>query len=101
MPLNLDWSVIEPDLIGVTTQPEDGPHIEPRVYGIQELRDAGHTTEGLMALITALDPGSWAATGGRGSMRPLAPGLLVVVQTRSVHDQIDKLFDKIMPVQRK
>jgi hypothetical protein len=101
MPTRLDWFVFEPGLIFVTGQPEEGPQMEPRVYGIQELRDAGHTTEGLMALITALDPGSWAATGGRGSMRPLAPGLLVVVQTRSVHDQIDKLFDKIMPVQRK
>jgi hypothetical protein len=101
MPLNLDWFVIEPGLIGVTAQPEDGPRMEPRVYGIQELRDAGHTTEGLIALITALDPGSWEATGSRGSMRPLAPGLLVVVQTRSVHDQIDKLFDRLMPVQTK
>ncbi len=101
MPLNLDWFVIEPGLIGVTAQPEEGPRMEPRVYGIDELRDAGHSVEGLTALITALDPGSWVATGGRGSMRPLAPGLLVVVQTRSVHDQIDKLFDRIMPVQRK
>jgi len=100
LPLNMDWSVIEPGLVGVTAQPEDGPRMEPRVYGIKEPREAGHTVEGLMALITALDPGSWQATGGRGSMRSMAPGLLVIVQTRFVHDQIDKLFEKLMPAQR-
>jgi hypothetical protein len=84
----------------INPQPEDGPRMEPRVHGIRELTDAGHTVEGLMALITALDPGSWAASGGRASMRHLAPGLLIVVQTRSVHDQIDKLFDKLLPVRR-
>jgi hypothetical protein len=100
IPLNLDWFVFEPGLMIVHAQPEDGPRMEPRVYGIQELREGGHTLEGLMALVMALDPGSWQATGGRGSMRPLAPGLLVVVQTRSVHDQIDKLIEKLLPARK-
>jgi hypothetical protein len=101
IPLRLDWSVMEPGVVIVAPQPEDGPRMEPRVYGIGELRDAGHTVEGLIALITDLDAGSWKATGGRASMRFLAPGLLIVVQTRSVHDQIDTLIEKLLPTRAK
>jgi hypothetical protein len=32
-------------------------------------------------------------------MRLLAPGSLIVLQTRSMHDQIDTLFDRLMPAQ--
>jgi len=97
MPLRMDWSVLEPGVVIINPQPEDGPRMEPRVYGIQELRDAGHTIEGLKSLITDLDPGSWAPAGGRASMQSLAPGFLIVVQSRIVHDQIDKLIEKLLP----
>jgi hypothetical protein len=96
-PVPLDWYVLEPGLIMVEPALEGAVPLELRVYGIQELRHAGHTLEGLLSLATNIDAGSWAASGGPGSMRKLSPGLLIVNQTRRIHNQIDTLFDKLAP----
>ena len=95
LPVGLDWHLVEPGLIVIRPPLEGGAATEPRAYGIQELLDGGQTVEGLVSLITNLDPGSWAATGGPGSIHALSPGLLIVNHTRSVHDRIDKLLDKL------
>jgi hypothetical protein len=102
-PSGLDWRLLEtgttpePGLIIVAPQTEGADAFGPRVYGIRELRQAGNTVEGLMSLLTNLNPGSWSPSGGPGVMRQLSPGLLIVNQTPRMHRQIDKLFDELAP----
>ncbi|MBI3862056.1 MAG: hypothetical protein HY290_09185 [Planctomycetia bacterium] len=91
LPLNLDWYMVDPDVIAVTTRAAAAKHLEPRVYRTAELLAASQTEKGLVARIAAIDPESWAARGGPGQMRPL-PGVLIVFHNRRVHDQIAKIM---------
>src|SRR5690606_22423926 len=48
------------------------------------------------AIISCVAPESWAeAGGGEAEIRPLPPGLLVVSQTRMVHDEVAALLATI------
>jgi hypothetical protein len=90
-PLNLDWHVVDPDVIVVMSQAAAARRLEPRVYRTKELLAAGQTEKGLMAQIAAIEPDSWAARGGPGQMRPL-PGVLIVCHNRRVHEQIAEIL---------
>ena len=100
VPLKLDWYVVDPDVLVVTTRADAAVHLEPRVYRTAELLAAGQTEKGLVARLAAIEPDSWAAIGGPGQVRSL-PGVLIVFHNRRVHDQISRLLKSLIPGQRK
>ncbi len=93
-PSKLDWYVLDPDCIVVTTRSRAARRMEPRVYRTRELLTAGLTEKALMPRIAAIEPGSWAERGGSGKMR-LLPGVLIVANNRRVHDQIGQMLTSL------
>jgi len=58
-PLQLDW-VIQDEVLKITTAFSAAQHAETRPYAVQNLIEAGHTSEELMASITkCIEPESW------------------------------------------
>jgi beta-lactamase regulating signal transducer with metallopeptidase domain len=99
VPLKLDWYVVDPDVLVVTTRADAAGRLEPRVYRTAEILAAGQTEKGLMGRIASIEPDSWAALGGPGQMRSL-PGVLIVAHNRRVHEQITRLLASLTPGQR-
>jgi len=91
IPQGLDWYLLDPDTIVVTTRAEVVGRLEPRVYRTKELLAAGQTEKGLLARIATIEPDSWGALGGPGQLRFL-PGVLIVNHNRHVHEQIERLL---------
>jgi hypothetical protein len=78
------------------------PAPQPRVASATaETRDvSGQTARDLAEIIPKLiEPASWEPAGGQGLIFPVTPtgssGMLIVKQTRHVHDQIDALLDQM------
>jgi hypothetical protein len=91
VPLKLDWYVLEPDLIVVTTRADAARQMVPRVYRIKEVLAGGKSEKGMLTRIAAIDPDSWEARGGPGRLRSL-PGVLFVTHNYRVHDQIERFL---------
>ena len=64
--------------------------------------NAGVDPESLIDLLVAtIEHNSWAENGtGDGEIQYLAPGMLVVSQTRNVHEKIEALLDRIRVTKR-
>jgi hypothetical protein len=97
--------VVDNEVLLITSEDEANSRLEVRVYRVDDLlvpdpRDgllgsAGDADyDSLVDLIVANVEGhSWSENGtGEGEIRPFAPGMLVVSQTRRVHEQIDSLL---------
>jgi hypothetical protein len=95
-PQALDWYLLDPNVIVVTTRAEVLGRMGPRVYRTKELLTSGQTEKGLAARLTAIEPDSWGALGGPGQLRFL-PGVLIVNHNRHVHDQIERLLATLTP----
>ena len=95
-PLQLTY-VIANEVLIITTPEEAESQLVVCVYDVRDLVSARNATkelEHLAEVIVACIAGeTWAKSGGgEAEIRPLRPGLLVVSQTRAVHDEIASLF---------
>jgi hypothetical protein len=98
--------IVDNEVLLITTEDEANMRLEVRVYRVDDLLvpdpgigilagDADY--DSLVDLIVAnVERQSWSENGtGQGEIRPFAPGMLVVSQTRRVHEQIDSLLAEI------
>jgi len=90
-PNELDW-VVQDEVLKITTKSWATAHPEVRTYSVQNLLDAGHTPEDLVASITkCVEPSSWyedAAISHSG-------GVLVVRQSQRAHGEIVRLLEDL------
>ncbi|HUY34901.1 MAG TPA: hypothetical protein VMV69_19295 [Pirellulales bacterium] len=98
LPIDLTW-IVRDDVLCITTKTEAENALTTKVYLTQGLFAADHdpATQNarlLAAITTTIVPESWDETGGPGTISA-APRLLVVSQTREVHERIDDLFDQL------
>jgi hypothetical protein len=88
--------VIQDEVLMITTPEEAESQLIVCIYDVRDLIGPRTNTDGLRSIIDVIDTcvatETWAANGGAAEIRPLAPGLLVISQTRAVHDEIRDLL---------
>jgi hypothetical protein len=98
--------IVDNEVLLITTEDEANTRREVRVYRVDDLLvpDAGAGLlasdadyDSLVDLIVANVEGeSWSENGtGQGEIQPFAPGMVVVSQTRRVHEQIESLLEDL------
>lgn len=102
--------IISNEVLLITTQEEAEKRLEVRVYVVNDLvREASSLVwnedvdfDSLIDVIVAtIDHESWMENGtGEGEIQPLSPGMLVVSQTRRVHERIVDLLQQIREAKR-
>ncbi len=102
--------IIDNEVLLITTEDEASTRLEARVYRIDNLRNtdpidramSGRIGSGgarapfnsLIDLVAAtIESESWQENGtGEGEIQPFGESMLVITQTRRVHEKIEKLF---------
>lgn len=102
--------IIDKEVLMITTQEEAEKKLEVIVYRVDDLvRDDSPLVwsddvdfDPLIDVIVAtVEHESWMENGtGEGEIQPLPPGMLVVAQTRRVHDRIADLLQQIREAKR-
>jgi hypothetical protein len=118
-PCKLDW-VVQDDVLKISTREWADAHPEIRTYYVQNLIDAGHTPDDLVASITTcVAPGSWsgatvkicwqgcAFSGPAGCREYPSPagishsgGVLVIRHSRRTQAQISQLLHELDEISR-
>jgi len=102
---------IQNQVLLVTTEEAAAEHVEIHVYRVDDLLDPSRQFNGadaeeiyrsLITVITRTVEGdSWAKNGtGEGEIQPLQPGMLIIMQTQRVHQQIVRLLADIRETRR-
>jgi hypothetical protein len=89
--------LIRDEVLVITTPEEAETELLLCVYDVRDLVNARSNTKDLEKLanvvVACIACETWAKHGGgEAEIRPLRPGLLVVSQTRAVHEEIAGLF---------
>jgi hypothetical protein len=89
--------VVADEVLIITTPEEAESQLVVCVYDVRDLASARSNTKELEKLanvvVACIASESWAKNGGgEAEIRALRPGLLVVSQTRAVHEEIASLF---------
>ena len=93
--------IVDHEVLLITSRDEADARIQVRVYRVDDLiRDeqSGELDfDSIIDLILAtISQNSWQENGtGEGEVQPLKPGILVIAQTRRVHQQITELLAEI------
>lgn len=83
----LDW-IIQDEVLKITTVEWTYNHPETRTYDIQNLIEAGHSPEELIAAISkCVEPGTWTGKNATGGISHTG-GVLVVRHTQRAHREI-------------
>ncbi len=91
-PVQLEW-VIQDEVLKITTHVWCEKHPEVQAHEIQDLIDAGHAPEELIASITAcIEPDSWSSREDGYAGISHTGGVLVVRQTQRIHTEIARLL---------
>jgi hypothetical protein len=95
--------IIQNEVLIITTPEVAEAELTTCVYDVRDLIGENKDGKGIDALIdvivscTAVE--TWAENGGgEAEIRPLRPGLLVIAQSREVHDDIAELLDAIRQI---
>lgn len=91
--------VIEDEVLMITTPGEAETKLKVCVYDVRNLIDPSKSSDmdSLRdTIVSCVATESWAANGGgEAEIRSLRPGLLVISQTRVVHDEVRALLETI------
>jgi hypothetical protein len=90
--------LIRDEVLLITTKEDAEKQMVTCVYNVQGLVDDADpkSMDALIESIYACTASkTWAENDGTGEARPLSPGLLVVMQTRAVHEEVGGLLTKI------
>jgi hypothetical protein len=107
-PLDLNW-IVEDGRIVLTTQAIAKERIVTRIYpvrdlitGIDESGNESYDFDSLIELITStVSPTTWTESGGAGGITPFAQLMVLVIpQTREVHEQIEDLLAALRTARR-
>lgn len=83
--------VIQNEVLTVTTSVKAGENLEMRIHPISKAIE-GKESDSLIDLVTStIEPETWDAVGGPGSIREMRGGL-IVRQTQAVHDKLDAVL---------
>ncbi|MSR58119.1 MAG: hypothetical protein EXS05_10635 [Planctomycetaceae bacterium] len=93
-PLELDW-VVQDEVLKITTRTKAAKFSETLTFDVQNLLDAGHDPDDLMAAITAcIEPASWVDTEGQGSIAH-SGGVLICRQSQGIQTRVAALLDDL------
>ncbi len=107
-PLDMNWITTDGAIL-LTTQAVEKERIVTRVYPVQDLIAAvdesgneSYDFDSLIDLITStISPSSWTESGGAGGISPFSQSLVLVIpQTREVHEQIEDLLAALRTARR-
>lgn len=101
--------LVDHEVLLITTTDDAQMRLEVRVYRVDdlispELGDALLATDedyrGLIDIVVSnIDRESWAKNGrGSGEIKPFSPGMLVVCQTRRVHENLGELLTTLRSI---
>ncbi|QDS97424.1 hypothetical protein [Adhaeretor mobilis] len=103
--------VVNNEVLLITSEDEAEDCLEIRVYKIDDLLDLNYLERPLAAsawaeydkivgaITECVEPDSWQGNGtGKGDIRHLGPGILIVLQTNHVHRHIEALLDTLRDV---
>jgi hypothetical protein len=98
--------IIDHEVLLITTEEEAEKRLETRVYRVDDLvvddrfaaaseRDAGFD-QLRDVIVSTVEHESWMENGtGEGEIEHFQPGMIVISQTRRVHDQIETLLQRL------
>jgi hypothetical protein len=98
--------IIDDEVLLITSEDEAETRLEVLVYRVDDLvsrhpdgdaipLDADYD-DLIEVIVGSVESDSWEATGsGEGTIIPYKPGMLVVTQTRRVHEQVSTLLDML------
>lgn len=93
-PVQLDW-IIQDEVLKITTRAKADELGEIRTYDVQNLLDAGHMPEELIASITkCVAPDTWTGDSATGSISHTG-GVLVVRQSQRTHAEVASLLEDL------
>lgn len=101
--------MIDHEVLLITTEDEANSRLEVRVYRVDDLlvpEGEGGAFAGeedydtlVDTIVANIEVDSWMENGtGEGEIQPFAPGMLVISQTRRVHEQVGQLFETLRAV---
>lgn len=96
--------IIDSEVLMVTSEDEAQQRLEVRVYRVDDLIRIPSTGELdfvslIDTVVSSIEHDSWMENGtGEGEVQPYPPGMLVISQTRRVHQQIESLFSTMREV---
>jgi serine/threonine protein kinase len=91
-PLDLMWT-IEGNLVVITTADEAKQRVHTCVYKPVRPVDLNNLIDEIR---TNIPPEAWDSVGGRGSIKPMSVGALVVTQRPDVHQQIRQHYSDLL-----
>lgn len=92
------------EVLMITSEDEAQQRPEVRVYRVDDLIRVPYTGELdfdslIDTVVSSVEHDSWMENGtGEGEVQPYYPGMLVITQTRRVHQQIESLFSTMREV---
>lgn len=98
--------IIDKEVLMITTQEEAEKRLQTLVYRVDDLidsdrfataaeRDAG-VDQLSDVIVSTVEHESWMENGtGEGEIQFFGPGMMVISQTRRVHDQVDALLERL------
>lgn len=96
--------IFRDEVMIITTPEEAEAQLMACIYDVRDLIGRNQGNKNLTALESAITScvarQTWTVYGGAAEIKPLQPGLLVVAQTRSVHEEIERLLSLIRETMR-
>lgn len=98
--------IIDKEVLMITTQEEAEKRLDTRVYRVDDLtedsrfataaeRDAG-VDQLSDVIVSTVEHESWMENGtGEGEIQFFGPGMMVISQTRRVHDQVETVLQRL------
>ncbi|MEQ8838974.1 MAG: hypothetical protein RID07_19365, partial [Lacipirellulaceae bacterium] len=96
--------MVDNEVLLITSEDEAMQRLEVRVYRVDDLIWVPSTGELdfdslIDILVSSVEHDSWMENGtGDGEVQPYSPGMLVITQTRRIHQQIETLFSTMREV---
>ncbi|HEY3392981.1 MAG TPA: hypothetical protein VGK58_09755 [Lacipirellulaceae bacterium] len=96
--------IIQDEVLIITSPTEAEAQLITCVYDVRDLlhRTSGVDFDSLIdTIVSCISTKTWAENGGgEAQIRPLQPGLLVIAQTRGIHEEVRGLIETIRNVQK-
>lgn len=95
--------IIDREVLLMTTQEQAEKKLEVIVYRVDDLLDDDEATFDrlLDVIVSTVDHESWMENGtGEGEALSYPPGMIIISQTRRVHDRVERLLDQMRTAKR-
>lgn len=86
--------VIRNEVLVITTAVAAGENLETRIHPVSKANEGKESSALIDVLVSTIEPETWDAVGGPGSIREMR-GALIVRQNQAVHQQIEALLQNL------